>query len=186
MHLPSLTTDRLVLRPFHPDDLDVCLEILHKGDPGASDDCATWLRWQIATYRQKERMHQPPYGDRAVVLLATGEVVGVAGLVPSLVPLTRDEGGYAFAAHALPEVGLYYELAPAARGQGYATEVARALCAWAFTELNLARIVATTTHDNFASRGVMERLGMEILIHDQPEPHWLQVVGVLGRPRRGG
>ncbi len=182
MIMPTLPTDRLVLRPLEDKDSSACLRILYGDQPDARETCAAWLAWQIAAYREQARMHQPPYGDRAVILRSTGEMIGAAGLVPSLVPVARTGDWYGFSAHAQPEVGLYYELTPDARGQGYATEIARALCAWTFDALNLSRIVATTTHDNRASRAVMERLGMEILVYEDPEPAWLQVVGVLPRP----
>lgn len=45
--------------------------------------------------------------------------------------------------------------------RGYGTEIGRAGLAYAFDELGAAEVVAFTEHDNVASRGVMERLGME-------------------------
>ncbi|MGH2520966.1 MAG: GNAT family N-acetyltransferase, partial [Anaerolineales bacterium] len=62
---------------------------------------------------------------------------------------------------------------------GYATEAARALIGYAFRELNLRRIVATTDYTNEASIAVMRRLGMRIEKNPYPEPEWFQVVGVL-------
>ena len=52
----------------------------------------------------------------------------------------------------------------------------------AFDELALARIVATTEHDNLRSIAVMRRLGMTIERNPLPEPHWFQTVGVLVNP----
>ena len=46
------------------------------------------------------------------------------------------------------------------RGQGFATEAARALMTYGFTSLGLHRIYATTSSANPGSRRVMERLGM--------------------------
>jgi hypothetical protein len=50
---------------------------------------------------------------------------------------------------------------------------------YAFQQLRLKRIVATTTYDNAASMGVMQKVGMRIARNPYPDPPWLQVVGVL-------
>ena len=63
--------------------------------------------------------------------------------------------------------------------QGYATEAARAMIDYAFRELHLRRMVATTTRDNAASIGVMRNVGMRIEENPYPDPPWFQVVGIL-------
>jgi len=142
---------------------------------------ARWLRWSVMNVTALEELMQPPYGDRAVVRRSDGELIGACGLVPSLIPLARS-GAEGFGRQFFPEVGLYYALSSDTRGHGYATEAARALCSWSFKQLKLARIIATTEHDNHASIGVMQRLGMRILRHAEAAPAWLQVVGVLEAP----
>lgn len=84
-----------------------------------------------------------------------------------------------------PEVGLYYHIDSGLRGRGYATEAARALVDFAFTELRLARIVATTERDNAASQAVMRHLGMRMHENALDEPAWFQLVGILDHPDRG-
>jgi RimJ/RimL family protein N-acetyltransferase len=79
----------------------------------------------------------------------------------------------------VPEVGLYWAVAPAFRRRGIAAEAAAALIDHAFAELSLARVVATTDRDNLASIGVMRRLGMRVEENPEPEPAWFQVVGIL-------
>jgi RimJ/RimL family protein N-acetyltransferase len=85
-------------------------------------------------------------------------------------------------------MGLYWALAPAHRGQGYATEAARALIEHAFDAFGLARILATTERGNAASQAVMRRLGMRVEENPLPQPEWFQVVGWLeaGLPPNGG
>jgi RimJ/RimL family protein N-acetyltransferase len=78
--------------------------------------------------------------------------------------------------------GLYWAVAPSQQRRGYATEAGRALIDHAFGRLKLDRIVATTTYDNVASIGVMQKLGMQIDRNPYPDPPWLQVVGVLSHP----
>ena len=50
---------------------------------------------------------------------------------------------------------------------------------FAFKQLHLTRIIATTDYSNIASQGVMRKVGMKITRNPLPDPPWLQVVGVL-------
>ena len=178
MSLPELTTERLIVRPLAAADGAAVAAAAGGVEAG-------WLEWTVAGYHQLEQLHQPPYGERAIVLRATGELVGLIGVVPSMGPF-RQLPGFADravgAARFRPEVGLFWALAPAHRGNGYATEAAAAVIERCFAELNLERIVATTMHDNHASIAVMRRLGMTIAANPLPEPPWFQVVGWLDAP----
>jgi len=191
--MPTLESPRLIIRPFSMDDLhpmhrllDVDLREADLGTVGAQTlhERAEWLQWTILSYTQLAKLYQPPYGERAVVHKYTQQLIGACGFVPCLDAFEQ------FAAlssarrpsrHWLgtPEVGLFYAMMPAFRGQGYATEAARALVDYAFQQLRLKRIVATTTYENAASMGVMRKIGMRIERNPYPEPPWLQIVGVL-------
>lgn len=206
MRIPPLTTDRLLIREFAPTDLDAAHQLLDLdlADADLATDGATtrearrrWLDWAVASYEQLDHLHQPPYTDRAIVLRATGDLIGACGLVPCLCPFDQLTGWNdppptpeppanpgATVSSPTPaaftaEVGLFWAIAPSQRRQGLATEAARALTAYAFHSLKLARIVATTRHDNHASIGVMRRLGMRLLRNPLPDPPWFQVVGLL-------
>ena len=50
-------------------------------------------------------------------------------------------------------------------GQGYATEIARALIAFSFEELRVHRVNALCNPDNLGSRRVLERCGMRLEAH---------------------
>jgi RimJ/RimL family protein N-acetyltransferase len=186
--VPVLTTQRLIVRPLN----DADAELVHRLfiDIGWVDATLpktevysrrrSWLDWTQAGYREFERLYQPPLGDRAVTLKDGGDLIGLVGLVPSFAPFGQLPGfGGAAKALRTMEMGLFWALSPAAQGQGYATEAARALSDWAFDGLLLERLVATTEHDNIASISVMRRLGMRIETNPQPDPPWLQTVGVL-------
>jgi len=152
---------------------------------------ADWLRWTVLSYQQLASLQQPPYGDRAVALRSSGQVVGACGFVPCLNAVGRlpgfpGSGDSEGSSLNSAEIGLFYAISPAQQGRGYATEAARALVNCAFGALSLRRVVATTTFDNAASIGVMRKLGMRILRNPHPDPPWLQVVGLLeqrGSPR---
>jgi ribosomal-protein-alanine N-acetyltransferase len=176
--LPELTTARLTVRALTAADEAAVAAVIGQVDPG-------WLEWTVAGYHQLERLHQPPYGERAIALRATGELVGLIGVVPSMGPFRQLPGfadGTGGATRFQPEVGLFWSLAPAHRGNGYVTEAAAAVIERCFAELNLGRVVATTTHDNHASIAVMRRLGMTIAANPLVEPPWFQVVGWLEAP----
>jgi RimJ/RimL family protein N-acetyltransferase len=191
MRVPILRTARLVIRPFEPNDLDAIHRILDRelsaadfGTEGVKtrDERREWVKWSIMNYEQLAQLNQPPYGDRAVVVKDTGELIGACGFVPCLAPF--DQLPSRPAAHETrrlfrTEFGLYYAISPAHQRCGYATEVTRALIEYALNELRLHRIVATTTHDNTVSIAVMRKLGMRIERNPDPDPPWFQVVGIL-------
>jgi hypothetical protein len=52
----------------------------------------------------------------------------------------------------------FWAVAPAHQRQAYAAEAASALIDYAFTHLNLKRLVATTTYENLVSIGVMRNM----------------------------
>ncbi len=53
------------------------------------------------------------------------------------------------------------------------------MVSYAFKELRLRRILATTEHDNTRSINVMRRLRMRIERNPEAEPAWFQTVGIL-------
>lgn len=128
----------------------------------------------MLSYAELDNLQQPPYGDRAIDLRHSAELIGVCGFVPCL-------GPYRSADRYTAEVGLYWAIAPAHQRQGHAAEAGQALVAFAFDTLHLARLIATTSFDNSASIGVMRKLGMRIVRYAGSDPDWLQVVGVLER-----
>jgi RimJ/RimL family protein N-acetyltransferase len=176
--LPPIGTERLTIRPLTGADVSACREILAPPDERAF---GRWLTWAVAAPAALADLRQPPYGERAIVLAETGEVIGLVGLVPSLAPFSQLEGGPPGAPWT-PELGLYWALSPGHRGRGYASEAASALCGALFATLNAGRLVAMTEHANLASQAVMRRLGMTLLANPHATPDWLQVVGVLDAP----
>lgn len=184
MSMPILETARLVVRPWALDDLEVCYQLFDREAWQTGDlleQRREWLEWTVRNYAALAGLHQPPYGERAVTLKGTGEVVGAVGLVPAFGPFDRLPafGGHTLARHNRPEFGLFWATRLAHRRQGYAAEAARALIDFVFGVLRVGRIVATTDYDNAGSQAVMRALGMRIEHNPLPEPAWFQVVGVL-------
>lgn len=145
-----LETERLTLRPLHPDDLDEMATLLDDadalalwGDPLDRDGTRAWIERNVARYEADG------FGRCAIVLRATGELVGDCGLVSTTV-----EG--------VPEVELGWIVRGSHQGRGIATEAAAAWRDFAFDVLALDRIVSMVSELNPASRRVAEKLGMTV------------------------
>lgn len=185
-----IETKRLVIRPFIQTDLAAIHRILRRAfgedsqtdDPAVGQERQSWLHWSILNQEWLPKLHQPPYGDRAVALKATTELIGAVGYVPLLdvyEQIPELSRGGAASPYTTTEFGLFWVIDPAHQRQGYATEAAVAMIGYAFNELRLKRIIATTEYENEASQGVMRKVGMTIAHNPQPEPTWLQIVGIL-------
>lgn len=145
-----LTTPRLALREFTPADVDDLLRsdgddrvmrYLGAGLKGRSrDEVAASLDGMVESYAQR-----PGYGLLHASRREDGRFVGACGLFP--VP----EGG---------EIEIAYRLPRDCWGQGYATEMARAVLAHGFDALGLPRVVGLTWPENVASQNVLRKIGM--------------------------
>jgi ribosomal-protein-alanine N-acetyltransferase len=181
----ALETTRLLIRAFMLADAETYSRLLDEAFGvsayGSADEKRVIFEHQVAADAGLALLHQPPYGDRAIVLRETGQVVGSVGFAPCLMPfglLPSFQGTDRFTS----EIGLFWALFPKQQGRGYATEAAAAMISYAFDELRLRRIVATTEHDNARSINVMRRLGMRLERNPRGEPHWFQTVGILDHP----
>jgi RimJ/RimL family protein N-acetyltransferase len=171
--MPALETARLFIRPFGADDLDPIHRILNEAfgeTPHA--ERRHWLEWSTMNYTALARLYQPPYGDRAIVIKSSNTLIGSVGLVPCFgpfdtLPYFRERSSVPPGDLFTSEMGLFWALDAAYRGQGYATEAARALIDFAFADLALKRIVAMTD-TQYRLAAVMQRLGDRPA---QPEPH---------------
>ena len=178
----TLETDRLIIRAFIPEDADIVSRLLDAafgaGSYGSPNDKRVMFEYAVAADAGHALLHQPPYGDRAIVMRDSNELIGSVGFAPCLMPfgqLPSFEPTTLFTS----EIGLFWALFPEHWGHGYATEAAAAMIAHAFGQLRLRRIVATTENDNTRSINVMRRLGMRLERNPRPEPEWFQTVGIL-------
>ncbi len=142
MIIPTLTTERLTLRAYHPDDFPTYAALMASeratymdgpyGESAAwswfANDTAAWLLFG--------------YGTLAIV---EGErLAGFAGLVKP-------------PAYPEPECG--WGLYDGFTGRGLASEAARAVLAHTFATTDLTSIVSYIHPDNAASCAVAERIG---------------------------
>jgi [ribosomal protein S5]-alanine N-acetyltransferase len=146
---PSLTTARLLLRPFGPADAPAVQKLA--GDFKIADTTALMPHPYPDGAAEAWIASLPPEFETrthvtfAVVRRDGGELVGAAGL--------RIE-----ATHARADLG--YWIGVPFWGQGYATEAARALVDYGFQSLLLNRISAEHLTRNPASGRVLQKIGM--------------------------
>lgn len=145
-----VTTERLLVRHFNPDDLDVFAALC--ADPEVMryvGDGKTLPRSEVARWIDvcKQKYAARGYGTSAVFEKATGEFVGYCGVV-------RAPG------NDFDE--LIYVFHRAAWGQGYATDFGRAMLGGVFAHSSLSKIYATVYADNHASRRVADKLSMTV------------------------
>lgn len=151
-HLP-IETERLLLRAFEPDDIDV-LAALH-GDA----DLVRWIPWGPRTREEAASVLERKLG--CTKLEEEGDGLGIAPVVKETGEMIGDFTlQYESAQHSTAELG--YLLTPATQGRGYATEAGRALLGLAFDRLGFHRVIARLEARNAASAAVAERLGMRL------------------------
>jgi RimJ/RimL family protein N-acetyltransferase len=159
-------TERLVLRRLAPEDAPFIVTLLndpafleHIGDRGVRNiaQAIEYLeRGPFASYARHG------FGLNAVVLRATGEPIGICGL------LQRED---------LDAPDLGFAFLPAYRGQGYAYEAAIAVLEDAARTLACTRVLAVTQPGNQRSIALLERLGFspERLLTLAHSEHGLQL-----------
>jgi RimJ/RimL family protein N-acetyltransferase len=196
IEMPVLETKRLIIRPFESTDLqaahllfDVELDATELGSEKMTSlhEREEWLQWSVLHHRQLALLNQPPYGDRAIVLRSTSQIIGSCGFVPALnafeqFPYFSKDGQITTKQKYTAEVALFYAISPSHQRQGYALESVRELIRFGFENLHLKRIIAETDYTNTSSIAVMHKIGMTIQTNPFEDPPRLQVVGILENP----
>jgi RimJ/RimL family protein N-acetyltransferase len=181
----DIRTADLHIRHYTLDDLDSRYQLMTQafGSETTHEKMHQWLVWCVDNYRELERLFQPPYGDYAIEHIASGEVIGSVGIVPSIVPWGVLEEPTSENPHRVsPEFGLFWGILPAYQRKGYATQAGRAVIDYLFDTIHVRQVIATADYDNVASHRVMDKLGMTRYRNPTDTPHWFQVVGRLQHP----
>lgn len=145
-----ISTPRLLLRPWRPDDLPAFAE--QNADPEVMRFLGGPLsRQESDAYVARAEKHHADHGfcKWAVELPGVVPFIGAVGL-------TWVKFEHTFT----PAVEVAWRLHRRYWGKGYATEAARASIEDGFARCDLREIVAMTAIGNTASRRVMQRLGM--------------------------
>lgn len=146
--IPTLETERLVLRPWRESDLDplaafYASEATAKfvGGVCARDDA--WRRMALFLGHWTLRGH----GNWVITDKSTGAFLGYSGL---------------WSPEGWPEPELMWGLASAAQGYGYAAEAATRARRYAYDDLGWTTLVSLIVPENAPSRRVAARLGARV------------------------
>lgn len=152
MSLKSINTERLLLRPPKPEDLEDLfllrsnLEVnryIARPIIQVSEDLEPWLE-KIMTHNKKEVSCYWVIEDRS-----TGEILGTI----CLWNLDEDK----------MEGELGYELFPKAQGRGLMSEAVKAILKFGRDDISLHKVKAFTHRENMASIKLLLRFGFELL-----------------------
>ena len=143
-----IESERLIFREFTLDDLPLLIE--QRSDPevnkflgGTKLQNPEALAKRIRFYMSCYESHG--FGMCAMLWRPTGEMIGSAGLQPL---------------DGTDEIEVGYSMIREFWGKGIGTEAARAWLDHGFSRVDLDRIVAVAHTENWASRRIMEKLGM--------------------------
>lgn len=144
----TITTPRLILRPFAPEDAGPFHQILcgndvlryfPRSDPPPHERVENWIQQVLAHWQAHG------YGLWAVVSRTSGELLGRSGL--QWLPETGEiEVDFLFGEHFW--------------GQGFATEAGRASLRFGLEKLAVEWVVGIVHLENLASQRVLEKIGM--------------------------
>lgn len=155
--LPTITTERLLLRLAVPADIPAILRFFSENaaflkpfSPTWPDTYLTEAYWLAQLAQHRRDFEQ----DRALKLFmwlhaAPATIIGT-------VNFANFVRGAAHFCH------LGYNLAQSAQGQGYMSEAVRAGCSYMFTELHMHRIMANYMPHNRPSGQLLRRLGFVV------------------------
>lgn len=151
----QLTTERLVLRSWRPQDAEAALEVY------GTIEVARWLSPAVDPVPDLSAMRQllqqwiseessliPPCGRWAIELREDSTVIGGAVVLP-LPPPGEDE-----------DLEIGWQLRPSVWGHGYATEAGHALADWAFRQ-GTDELLAVARPGNRRAEAAVRRIGME-------------------------
>jgi RimJ/RimL family protein N-acetyltransferase len=146
-----IETERLLLRPFEPGDLEP-LHAIH-----SRADVARWLYLEPRDEGEVREMLDRKMGDRAIA--EEGDRLSLAGVLREGGELVGDFSlRWRSKEHRQGEIG--FVVHPEHQGRGYATEASAVLLRLGFEGLGLHRVVGALEPRNTASARVLERLGM--------------------------
>lgn len=145
----SLTTDRLVLRPFEESDVPALADMMNDElisawtsvpVPYSTADARDWIHRQAPAERTEGRGIVFAVGE-----FLTQRLVGTVHLKRTDWRVLATEMGYA--------------IAPWARGEGYASESVLAVAQWLFQDQKFERLELRTAAGNAAAQQVAQKTG---------------------------
>jgi [ribosomal protein S5]-alanine N-acetyltransferase len=158
----TIETERLRLRPISGDDLEPLaalgadrevMRYIGAGKPQTRREAGKWFDLLLAEAATGPAGPPGLPGWRVVTSKSSGDWIGLAAL-----KCLAEQHAEALGIESAVELG--YRLARRYWGQGYATELSRALISHAFEHVGLTQLVAIADARNMASNRVLEKAGL--------------------------
>ncbi|RLI02029.1 N-acetyltransferase [Candidatus Bathyarchaeota archaeon] len=149
METPSITTDRLRLRPVTETDIDFVFKLFSRTETNlySEDPDIKSLKEAKEMYVRYMKPGSDTHFRVIIELTSTTEPIGTIGFYNYITDYRRAEMGY--------------DLLKEYWGQGYMSEAVQAIIKYGFEELGLVRIEATVDPENIRSIKVLERNGFK-------------------------
>ncbi|MGW5850655.1 GNAT family N-acetyltransferase [Streptomyces sp. NPDC055254] len=145
----TISTDRLVLRPFEEEDVIALTEMMNDENVTAWTSAPHPYTHADARDWATRRSHAERTGGRGIVFAVTEflthRLVGTVHLSNTNWRTRATEAAYV--------------TAPWARGEGYASESVLAVAQWLFRDQGFERLELRTAADNTASQQVAQKIG---------------------------
>jgi len=157
----ELYTERLVMAPLAPNDVDVALEMFT--DPEVTEYVDGVMSAEMICKEMSNWVKRGGNGCIGIWSVSdrkTGEKYGSVALLP--MPIDEDDTDYSSVIPGkMPDgdVEIGYFLKRPAWGRGFATEVCCRLLRFAFQKTSLTEVVATFDEKNIASENVLKKAG---------------------------
>jgi [ribosomal protein S5]-alanine N-acetyltransferase len=151
MNIPTLTTPRLILRPWTLQDVNALFTLLQEDNllryfprptPPPIEKVEKHITHHLSHWEERG------YGHWAVVTRVEQKLIGWNGL--EFLPETS-------------ETEVAYLLSKSFWGQGLATEAAQAALKFGFEHAGLEKIIGLVHPENIASRRVLEKCGLRLI-----------------------
>ena len=147
-----ISTERLVIRPFTEDDCEAMLEIQSNpemtkytpDEPWKSiEDAQKFVKMVLWLYDLENNIFSHFF---AIVKKESNKLIGYCGIGGIEYDRTQNE--------------VFYGIHQGYWGNGYATEVGRAMLKYGFVTLGLDRIIGAVHTENAGSINVLEKIGL--------------------------
>jgi RimJ/RimL family protein N-acetyltransferase len=149
--MPTLETERLILRSFHKKDVNRMAQLFANPD---------FMRFSLGVFTERKQ-----------TVAFIEKVMGWdrAGIPSQFAVVPRGEdaligycGFFYHPEHGIEDIEIGYRLNPDYWNRGLITEAARAVRDHAFRDWNLSRVISLIHPENVPSRRVAEKNGMKV------------------------
>lgn len=148
--MPTLETERLILRSFREEDVDAMAHLFANPD---------FMRFSLGVFTERQKtvdfIEKVMNWDRACM-------PSLFAVVPHGEEAVIGYCGFHHHPEVPGEVEIGYRLHPDYWNRGLITEAARAVRNHAFANLNLPRVISLVHPENIPSRRVAEKNGMKV------------------------